>query len=165
MALKDVIKEARLKKNLKQEDAAKLTGVTVQTYSKWENGKTEPKASQVAQISKILNVSTHAICYGEKSRKMEALDFMRNISKLAKHRTEFDIRMAAWKCINDDYHYINILKSYGDASENNPAFDEIDIRDTIAEEGLEMHIDQEIENERLLKKEEANIIAEEEIHL
>jgi transcriptional regulator with XRE-family HTH domain len=45
--LNNVIKEARLERNLKQEDVAAYVGVTVQTYSKWENGKTEPKASQV----------------------------------------------------------------------------------------------------------------------
>ena len=56
MTLKDVIKEARSKRSLKQEETAELVGVTVQTYSKWENGKTEPKASQVARLSKILGV-------------------------------------------------------------------------------------------------------------
>ena len=57
MALSDVIKQSRIRKDLKQEDAAQLLKVTVQTYSKWENGITEPKASQVAELSDILNVS------------------------------------------------------------------------------------------------------------
>ncbi|WP_416308572.1 helix-turn-helix transcriptional regulator [Neptunicella sp. SCSIO 80796] len=65
MALKDVIKDARLKQNLKQEDAAEAVGVTVQTYSKWENGKTEPKASQIVKIAKTLNISIKEICTGE----------------------------------------------------------------------------------------------------
>ena len=143
MALKDVIKEARLKKNLKQEDAAELASVTVQTYSKWENGQPELKASQVAVLSKILEVSTNAICYGKENRKMEAIEFMRTISKLAKHITEFDIKMAVWKCIDDDYQYIDTLKSYSDTSDNNPAIDEIELRDLITEEETEKHIEEE----------------------
>jgi transcriptional regulator with XRE-family HTH domain len=64
MALKDVIKEARVKQNLKQDDAAEMVGVPVQTYSKWENGKTEPKASQVSKLAEIFGLSEKEICSG-----------------------------------------------------------------------------------------------------
>ncbi|MBF4333402.1 XRE family transcriptional regulator, partial [Vibrio anguillarum] len=43
----DVLKEARIKINLSQSDMASKVGVTKQTYMKWENNITEPKASQV----------------------------------------------------------------------------------------------------------------------
>ncbi len=82
MALKDVIKTARVKQNLKQEDAARLIGVTVQTYSKWENGKTEPRADQVWRLSKILEVSTEEICKGEMNKTMDQEEFMRKVSSL-----------------------------------------------------------------------------------
>jgi len=112
MALKDVIKEARLKKNLKQEEAAKLAGVTVQTYSKWENGKTEPKASQVAVISKALDVSTDAICQGKESQKLDMMEFMRLVSKLSQGISDFELQMAIWESIDDDYKYIDALSHY-----------------------------------------------------
>jgi transcriptional regulator with XRE-family HTH domain len=112
MALKDVIKDARLKKNLKQEEAAKLAGVTVQTYSKWENGKTEPKASQVAVISKALSVSTNAICNGKESQKLDMMEFMRLVSKLSQGVSDFEQQMAIWESIDDDYKYIDTLSYY-----------------------------------------------------
>ncbi|WP_133472013.1 helix-turn-helix domain-containing protein, partial [Paraglaciecola marina] len=36
MSIGNVIKEARLKQNLNQEHVARMAGVTVTTYSKWE---------------------------------------------------------------------------------------------------------------------------------
>lgn len=114
MALKDVIKDARLKKNLKQEEAAKLAGVTVQTYSKWENGKTEPKASQVAIISKVLKVSTDAICNGEENRKLNPMEFMRAYSKYSQGVSRFDETMSIWEHIQDDEEFFNTLKSYSE---------------------------------------------------
>ena len=112
MALKDVIKEARLKKNLKQEDAAELVSVTVQTYSKWENGKTEPKASQVGKLSKILAVSTNEICNGEKSKKLDLIEFMKMVSEISKETSDFELKMAIWESIDDDNRFINNLRKY-----------------------------------------------------
>ncbi|WP_445947067.1 helix-turn-helix transcriptional regulator, partial [Shewanella sp.] len=51
--LKDVLKEARHRRGLKQEDVAKLVKVAKQTYLKWENGTTEPKASQVKDLALV----------------------------------------------------------------------------------------------------------------
>jgi len=112
MALNDVIKDARLKVNLKQEDAAKLVGVTVQTYSKWENGKTEPKASQIAKLSEILSVSTHEICTGEKSEKLELIEFMKMVSEISRGTSDFELKMAIWESIDDDYRFINNLRNH-----------------------------------------------------
>jgi transcriptional regulator with XRE-family HTH domain len=79
--LKNVIKEARIDKNIKQEDVAAYVGVTVQTYSKWENGKTEPKASQVAKLSQILKITEHEICLGKKSTRYNLEEFLRKIDQ------------------------------------------------------------------------------------
>ncbi len=117
MNLKDVIKDARLKKNLKQEDAANLVGVTVQTYSKWENGKTEPKASQVAKLSEILDVSTNEICNGEKSRKIEILKFLSMVSGMSQDMSDIDFKMAIWKSIDNDYKFLDNLKRYANEPE------------------------------------------------
>ena len=77
MSLGEVIKNARLRKNIKQAEIAKEVGVTVQTYIKWEANETEPKASQVAKLSKALELSTNAICFGEENQKMYLPGFMR----------------------------------------------------------------------------------------
>ena len=112
MALNNAIKNARLKKNLKQEDAAKLVGVTVQTYSKWENGKTEPKASQIAKLSSILSVSTNDICYGERSEKLELIEFMKMVSEISRDISDFELKMAIWESIENDYTFINNLRNH-----------------------------------------------------
>lgn len=112
MALNDVIKKARLKINLKQDDAAQLVGVTVQTYSKWENGKTEPKASQIAKLSKILNVSTNDICFGKESEKLELIEFMKMVSEISRGTSDFDLKMAIWESIENDYTFIENLRSH-----------------------------------------------------
>jgi transcriptional regulator with XRE-family HTH domain len=110
MALSDVIREARIRSNLKQEDAALQMDVTVQTYSKWENGVTEPKASQVAQLSDILNVSTQMICCGKQSEKLDILDFIRIVSKQAKDLSQFEMIETIWHNIEDDATFIEALK-------------------------------------------------------
>lgn len=110
MALSDVIREARIRNNLKQEDAALLMDVTVQTYSKWENGITEPKASQVAQLSDILNVSTQMICCGKEHEKLDMVDFIRTVSKHTKTLSEFEMIETIWRNIEDDSTFIEALK-------------------------------------------------------
>lgn len=117
MALKDVIKETRIKKNLKQEEAAKMIGVTVQTYSKWENGKTEPKASQVAKLSKILGISTHSICFGRNSRKLEFMSFMRMISEQSNMLSDFELNHVIWNTIEDDFEFFENLDKYNEKEE------------------------------------------------
>ncbi|MDO7596123.1 MAG: helix-turn-helix domain-containing protein [Pseudomonadota bacterium] len=110
MALSDVIREARIRNNLKQEDAALLMDVTVQTYSKWENGITEPKASQVAQLSDLLNVSTQMICCGKQSEKIDMVDFIRIVSRQAKDLSEFEMIETIWHNIEDDATFLEALK-------------------------------------------------------
>ena len=114
MALNDVIKDARLKKNLKQEEAAKLVGVTVQTYSKWENGKTEPKASQVGKLSQILGISTNAICKGQIDEQMDPMEFMRTYSKIAKTVGHLDEMLVLYEVVEDQQAFFEKLRSYSE---------------------------------------------------
>ncbi len=77
MSIGSVIKNKRVALNIKQEDIAEQLSVTVQTVSKWERDLTEPKASQVAKLSKILHLSEKSICDGEESKVSETpMDFM-----------------------------------------------------------------------------------------
>ncbi|MCG6295771.1 helix-turn-helix transcriptional regulator, partial [Vibrio vulnificus] len=64
--LQDVLKEMREKARLKQSEVAEYVGVTPQTYMKWENGKNEPKASNLKKLAEILNVSEVELCRGER---------------------------------------------------------------------------------------------------
>ncbi|EKO3894079.1 helix-turn-helix transcriptional regulator, partial [Vibrio metschnikovii] len=66
MSIGEVLKERRIELSVKQEDLAERMNVTVQTVSKWERGLTEPKASQVAELAKILKLSEQEICQGER---------------------------------------------------------------------------------------------------
>lgn len=50
------LRRLRLAANEKQEIMAIKIGVTAQTFCKWENFRSEPNASQLYTISKILGV-------------------------------------------------------------------------------------------------------------
>lgn len=106
MTLGDVIKDARVRKSIKQSEVAEYVGVTVQTYIKWETNETEPKASQVAKLSKILGVSTSAICNGEENKKMELTKFMRVFSKIQKYASDFEIALTVWENLENDENFI-----------------------------------------------------------
>lgn len=54
----DNIKRLRKNKGLKQQEIAELLGVKRNTYSDWENGKTEPKLENVVKIAQIFNTTT-----------------------------------------------------------------------------------------------------------
>lgn len=97
--LNNVIREARLERNLKQEDVAAYVGVTVQTYSKWENGKTEPKASQVAKLSEILKITERDICLGKKSTKYSLEEFLLKIDQFGGGSA---LMIATYNCSNHD---------------------------------------------------------------
>ncbi len=115
MALKDVIKDARIKKGLKQEDAAKSVGVTVQTYSKWENGKTEPRASQVALLAQSLGLSEMEICRGEMNQRYSLEEFIEASEAARKSHIADDVQEAVllWRFLDDHKGYLlTLAKAY-----------------------------------------------------
>ncbi len=59
-------KAARAIKGLRQEEAAKLIGVSASTLSSWENGETEPLTSQFIRMSIVYGVPMEQLC-GTKS--------------------------------------------------------------------------------------------------
>ena len=110
MSLGEVIKNARLRKNIKQAEIAKDVGVTVQTYIKWEANETEPKASQVAKLSKALELSTNAICFGEENQKMDLPGFMRVFSKIQQRASEFELALSIWESVENDETFIKSIR-------------------------------------------------------
>ena len=57
MEISKCIKDARLQKNINQETLAEQLGVTRQTISSWENGKSYPDIVSVIKMSDIFNIS------------------------------------------------------------------------------------------------------------
>ncbi|OTW03514.1 hypothetical protein BA739_14140 [Vibrio parahaemolyticus] len=57
----DEIKRWRIKRNFTIEQMAESMGVSTVTYSKWENGKTSPKAEQIPKLADKLGTSISAL--------------------------------------------------------------------------------------------------------
>ena len=60
------IKECRKKKNLTQEELAKILNVTDKAISKWENGRCLPDVSLFAELCKELDITVNELLSGEK---------------------------------------------------------------------------------------------------
>ena len=50
------LKELRTKKNMSQEQVARVLNVSRATIDKWEDGVTEPKYSKAAELAKLFGV-------------------------------------------------------------------------------------------------------------
>lgn len=57
MEISKCLKEARIKKNITQEDLAEKLGISRQTISSWENGRSYPDIVNIIKISDIFNIS------------------------------------------------------------------------------------------------------------
>ncbi|MBV7264527.1 helix-turn-helix domain-containing protein [Photobacterium sp. WH24] len=57
----DEIKRWRVKRNFTIEQMAESMGVSTVTYSKWENGKTSPKAEQIPRLADKLGTSINSL--------------------------------------------------------------------------------------------------------
>jgi len=51
------LKALRINAGLDQREAAKIIGVTPETLSNWERGKTFPSVPQITEIEKLYNVT------------------------------------------------------------------------------------------------------------
>lgn len=59
------MKEIRQERGLTQLDVAFALRVTPATVANWEAGRSEPKASQLRALARLLNVSMDDIDFGE----------------------------------------------------------------------------------------------------
>ena len=66
MEIKDIIKEARTKSGLTQEQAAEKILVTRQTISNWENGKSLPDVLSIIKMSDLYQISLDELLKGDK---------------------------------------------------------------------------------------------------
>lgn len=110
MSIGSVLKNRRIKMNIKQEDIAERMGVTVQTISKWERDITEPKASQVSKLSQILKITEREICQGNiQNEKLDPLDFVRKVDVLMKHVPHTEMLIGMHEYIIDTEGFIEML--------------------------------------------------------
>ncbi len=115
MSIGSVLKDRRIALNIKQEDIAEQLGLTVQTVSKWERDLTEPKASQVTQLCKILKLAEEDVCSGEvKNLKMDPLEFVRRVGILMNEVPQTELLIGMHEYINDTDGFINMLARVSD---------------------------------------------------
>jgi len=101
------LKDARTNTNLSQYDMADRLGVTKQTYMKWENDITEPKASQIVKLAEILGITEAEICKGKLNKRYSLEDF---IYKLAEEGTSRELQVLhMWKAIPNHEEFFNQL--------------------------------------------------------
>lgn len=109
--LKDVLKLRREVQNLKQSEVAEFVGVTPQTYMKWENGKNEPKASNIKKLAEILKISESEICQGIIfSSNMNPLDFMKKVALFKNYLDDVTFTSILFDCIQDKDGFLNELE-------------------------------------------------------
>ncbi len=113
--ISSVLKEARTAKNISQSEIAEMVGVTKQTYLKWENGTTEPKASQVVKLAEALGISETEICRGVLNTRMSLKKFIIERSKIDAD-TSLDI-LRTWEQLPDHNRFLISLTD-GDLSED-----------------------------------------------
>lgn len=100
--LEDVLKEMREKAGLKQSEVAEYVGVTPQTYMKWENGKNEPKASNIKKLAEILKVSETELCRGERFHKEDnPIEFMKKVAQYINLIDEVSFTSILFNCVED----------------------------------------------------------------
>lgn len=56
ISLGEILKRARIEKNMSQEFVSETLGVSRQSISKWENGVSDPSTSNLISLSKLYNI-------------------------------------------------------------------------------------------------------------
>jgi len=118
-----VLKEARENINLSQVKIAEIVGVTKQTYLKWENDVTEPKASQVSKLAKALDVTEGEICQGRLNNRLTLNDFIIELHRSHFNSSIFDLKV--WEHVDDHEKFISSLVQGKVSPENDHAMHEL----------------------------------------
>ena len=85
MLIGDKLKEARLKKNMTQEEVAEKIFVSRQSISNWENNKTYPDIGNVISLSDLYDVSLDELLKGSDNfmkHLEESTDLVKSNKKL-----------------------------------------------------------------------------------
>lgn len=110
--LRDVLKEMRERKQLKQSEVADYVSISAQTYMKWENGKNEPKASDIKKLAEILNVTESEICRGKTfTTKVDELQFMKKTASIMNEIDEVTFTSTLFEFIRDKEGFLKRLEN------------------------------------------------------
>lgn len=85
----DKIRELRLEHRMSQTEFAKAVHASQQAVTKWENGKSEPSSSVIADIANYFNVSSDYLL-GRTTNKIPDKDLSKN-QKLVAYSIDPDI--------------------------------------------------------------------------
>ena len=66
------IRRARMRKGLKQTDLASAVGVTPETVSNFERGRTAPSLTTLGKLAHVLGIPPHALLSDQDARPSEA---------------------------------------------------------------------------------------------
>ena len=83
MSIGEVLKQARAEINLSQEEIAEKVGVSRQTISNWENGRSYPDISYVMALSDACGVTLDSLLKGD-SKMIKHLEESTNVTKSRK---------------------------------------------------------------------------------
>lgn len=84
MDISETLKQARTDAKLSQEAAAEKAGVSRQTMSNWENGKSYPDIASVITLSDVYNVSLDSLLKGDKT----LIEHLKESADVKKSRTQ-----------------------------------------------------------------------------
>ena len=85
MSIGEVLKQARSEAGLSQEDVAEKVGVSRQTVSSWENGKSYPDIASVITLSDAYGISLDSLMKGD-AKMIEHLEESTNVTKSNKQK-------------------------------------------------------------------------------
>jgi len=85
MSISEILKQARSDAELSQEAAAEKIGVSRQTMSNWENGKSYPDFASVVAISNAYDVSLDSLLKGD-VKMIQHLEESTNVTKSNKQK-------------------------------------------------------------------------------
>ncbi len=86
LSISEKLKQARLNANMTQEAVAEHVGVSRQTISNWENGKSYPDISSVISLSDLYGLTLDALLKGDKdmiNHLKESTDVVKSNKQLA----------------------------------------------------------------------------------
>ena len=84
MEIGHILKNARTRASITQEQAAEALGVSRQTISNWENGKTFPDIVSVVKMSDIYSVSLDQLLKEESPMKQTYLEYLKESTDTVK---------------------------------------------------------------------------------
>ena len=98
------IKQARISANLTQEDIAEKLGVSRQTISSWENGKSYPDVTSLFTLSDVYNVTVDFLAKGDK----EMINHLKESSNVRKSNKQIVLCVIALVIVNLAY-FVGII--------------------------------------------------------